>query len=311
MHLLLGAETDSCCRAVGAALESRGHTARIIADPFVSASRLSWRLDNGDSVSRLLLEEAEPFSDEDIEGALVRCVGWVEPEGWQPEDHAYMHAETNAALIGWLWSLPCPVVNRYPASIWYRGQSSLQMFQPLLWRCGLPTLESMVTNVESEARAFGKRLATGVVYAPLTTSERYLIAGESDWNGLAAMQQCAPVCLTQPHGATELACVVGDRVVWASAPPIEASRLEFSLIRFAAAAGLSFVEVTLAATLSGLRVIAVEPHPRFDLFGESAQREIVNGLTALLTEPKQNSRAKFARASARVGATSSLTRSGI
>jgi hypothetical protein len=311
MHLLIGAETDSCCRAVGAALESRGHKARIIGDPFVSASHLSWRLDNGDSVSRLVFEEAEGLRDEEIESALVRCAGWVEPEGWQPEDHAYMHAETNAALIGWLWSLPCPVVNRYPASIWYRVQSSLQLFQPLLWRCGLPTLESMVTNVESEARAFGKRLATGVVYAPLTANERYLIASESDWNGLAAMQRCAPVCISQPHGETELACVVGDRVVWASAPPIEASKLEPSLIRFAAAIGLSFVEIAMAATLSGLRVIAVEPQPRFDLFGESAQQEIVNGLTFLLTEGKQNGRAKFARASARVSATSSSTRSGI
>src|SRR6185369_12459860 len=111
---------------------------------------------------------------------------------------------------------------------------------------------------------------------------------ESDWKGLAAMQRCAPVCLTQPHGRTALACVVGKRVIWNGAPPIEASKLEPGLIGFAAAAGLSFTEVVLAAGAAGLRVVAVEPHPRFELFEEPAQQEIVSALADLLTPGKRD-----------------------
>jgi hypothetical protein len=253
----------------------------------VHPSRLAWRLDNERSASRLVWGEGSPVLDEHIAGVLVRSSGWIDPAGWQPDDLAYMQAETQAALLGWLWSLACPVVNRYSAAIWFRFQASLLFWQPLLRRCGLPTLETLVTNVEEEARTFGQRFAqegvAGAVYGPLTSDARYLVAGEEDWSGLAAMQRYAPACLTYPHGAAQLVCVVGEWVVWEGEPSSEAALLEPALRRFARAAGLAFVELALAPASNGLCTISVEPHPHVERFGDAARQQIVEGIVQLHT----------------------------
>jgi len=152
---------------------------------------------------------------------------------------------------------------------------------------GLPTLGMLVTNVEQEARAFGQRLAmkgvSGAVYGPLTSDARYLVSGDDDWSGLAAMQRYAPVCLASPYGAAQLVCVVGEQVVWEGEPSPDAILLEPALRRFAAAAGLAFVELALASTSEGMCVTNVEPRPRFERFGDGAQQQIVEGLAHLLT----------------------------
>jgi hypothetical protein len=225
--------------------------------------------------------------DDHITGVLVRSAGWIDPTGWQPDDLAYMLAETQAALLAWLWSLACPVVNRYPSAIWYQPQLPLLSWQRLLRCCGLPTLETLVTNVEQEARAFGRRLAlkgvAGAVYGPLTGNVRYLVTSDQDWSGLAAMQRYAPVCLASPSGAVQLVCVVGEQVVWEGEPSPEVAHFEPALRRFAVAAGLAFVELAFAPTSEGMCVVVVEPHPHFDRFGDAARQQIVEGLVQLLT----------------------------
>jgi hypothetical protein len=125
----------------------------------------------------------------------------------------------------------------------------------------------------------------GVVYGPLTSDSRYLVTSDEDWSGLAALQRCAPVCLAYPHSAAQFVCVVGEQVVWEGEAPQEADRLEPALRRFATAAGLTFVELAFAHTAEGICVIAVEPYPRFERFGEAAQQQIVDGIVGLLTAP--------------------------
>ena len=294
MHLLLGDPQDPCCLSVRAVLEARNHPTRIISNPLVHPLRFSWRLNNGQSASQLVWDDEPPVLDEHITGVLVRSTGWIDPIGWQPDDLAYMQAETQAALLAWLWSLPCPVVNRYPSAIWYRPQVPLLSWQRLLRRCGLPTLETMVTNVEQEARAFGRRIAregvAGAVYGPLTSDVRYLVTGDEDWSGLAAMQRCAPVCLTYPHGAAQFVCVVGEQVIWEGEPSPETTLLEPALRCFATAAGLAFVELAFAPTPKGICVIAVEPHLDFVHFGDAARQQIVEGIVQLLTAEVSYSR---------------------
>jgi hypothetical protein len=287
VHLLLGDPQDPCCLSVRAALEARNYPTRITANPLAHPSRLAWWLDNERSTSQLVWGEESPVLDEHISGVLVRSTGWIDPTGWQPDDLTYVRAETQAALLAWLWSLACPVVNRYSSAIWYRFQAPLLSWQPLLRRCGLPTSETLVTNVEEEARAFGQRLAqegvAGTVYGPLTSDARYLVTGDEDWNGLAAMQGYAPVCLTYPHGATRSVCVVGERVIWEGEPSSEMTPLEPALRRFARTAGLAFVELALAPTSNGVCTIAVEPYPRFERFGDAARQQIVEEIVQLLT----------------------------
>jgi hypothetical protein len=178
-------------------------------------------------------------------------------------------------------------VNRFPSAIWYLPQIPLLMWQRLLRRCGLPTLETVVTNVEHEARSFDHRLAlqgvAGAVYGPLTSDVRYLVTGDDDWRGLAAMQRYAPVSLAFPHGAPQFVCVVGEQVVWEGEPPPEMSTLEPALRSFATAAGLAFMELAFASTAEGICVIDVEPYPHFEHFGGAAQQQIVEGIVHLLT----------------------------
>jgi hypothetical protein len=187
-----------------------------------------------------------------------------------------------------LWSLPCPVVNRYPAAIWYQPRPPLLLWHSLLRRSGLPTLETVITNVPEEARALRARLVdagvAGVVYEPLTSTARYMVASEEEWNRLEVMQGCAPACLPYPYGDAQTLCVVGDQVQWQGHPSLEAIRLEPALRRFAAATGLAFVELALAPASSGICVIAVEPFPRADHFDEATRQRIVEALARVLTE---------------------------
>jgi hypothetical protein len=268
-------------------LEARNYSTRIIANPLVQPSRFAWWLNNDRSASRLILDDETLVADDQITGVLVRSWGWIDPIGWQPNDLAYMQAEVQAALLAWLWSLSCPVVNRYPPAIWYRPNVPLLSWYPLLRSCGLPVLETLVTNVEQEARTFGQESAperkAGVVYGPLSSNVHYLVTSDEDWNGLAAMQRYTPVSLAYPHGAAQFVCVVGEQVVWEGEPSSEVFNLEQALCRFATVAGLTFVEIALAPTSSGMGVIAVEPHPRLEHFGAAVQKDIVERIVQLLT----------------------------
>ncbi len=289
MHLVLGNLHDPLCLAVCDALKALNFPARILANPMVYPARFEWHLDNAQSASQLVCDDGPPITSDHIAGVFVRHTGWLDPAGWEPGDLAYMQSETQAALLAWLWSLPCPVVNRSPAAIWYRPQASVLLWRPLLRRAGLPTMETLVTNVESEARIFARRLADqgipGAVYGPLTSDVRYLVSREEDWSGLAALQRVAPVCLAEPHGEVQSVCVVGERVVWQDDRAPDAAQWEPHLRRFAAAAGLKFVEVTLSSASAGMCVVAVEPNPRYDLFAVPAQKKIVEGIVHLLTSP--------------------------
>jgi len=119
VYLLLGDLQDSCCLRVRNELEARNCPVRIVSNPLVDPWRFAWQLDNEESVSQLGWGEEPAVSHDRISGVLVRTSGWIDPVDWEPEDLAYMQAETMAALLAWLWSLPCPVVNRYPSSVWY------------------------------------------------------------------------------------------------------------------------------------------------------------------------------------------------
>ena len=283
MHLLLGHSEDSCCAGVFARLEARGLPARIVAAPLMPPAQLTWRLDAAGLASSLYPDAP----DSEISGVLVRDTGWLEPVGWDAADHAYMQAELRAVTLAWLAGLACPVINRPDAALWYRAGAPLLAWRALLRDSGLPLPEVVVTNDPAEARAFRRRLerdgVAGAVYAPLTAPAGYLLADDKSWERLAALQARTPVCLTEPHGAVTLACIVGDAVIWDRVLPPEAAALEPRLSRFAAAAHLTFVEIALAPVRHGLAVVLVDTVPRLEHFALSARACILDALVALLT----------------------------
>ncbi len=286
MHLILGDNEDRCCRRVSALLAERDHQSLFVPNPVAYPIEFDWSLDNTTSASRLVLPGQPPIVDRDIEGVLVRRPGLIDPRGWEQRDLAYVHAETQAAILGWIWSLACPVVNRYPAAIWYRERAPLLAWQELLRNAGLPTLDTLITNVDHEARAFGQALARkgvdAAIYGQLTSDKRYLLSTDREWQGVASMQSLAPVCLAPPHGPSQRVCVVGRTAIW-DGPSAARASLGPALVRFAKAASLSFVELVLADTSEGVAVIAVDPHPSLDAYGPSASDRIVEALVELLT----------------------------
>ncbi|HEY7026806.1 MAG TPA: hypothetical protein VH438_04325 [Gemmatimonadales bacterium] len=286
VYLLVGDPQDPWCLAVRSALEAGHNETRTIRNPFADPAFFSWRLDNEQSTSRLSWAGEEPLAGDRFSGVFVRGPAWIDATEWQPDDLAYMLAETQAALVAWLWSLDCPVVNRYPAAIWYQPRAPLLLWHPLLRHCGLPTLETVITNMPQETRALKRRLAdagvAGVVYEPLTSPARYLVTSDDEWGRLEVMQGYAPACFPYPYGDVHCLCVVGDHVVWQDYPGVEAARLEPALIRFSAATGLAFVELTLAPGSSGLCVVGVEPFPRYDHFDDVTQQRIAGRLAQML-----------------------------
>src|SRR5262245_49331538 len=132
MYLLIGSELDPCCQMVGAALVERGCQYQTINSPFTGSISLGWDFDNDRSISHLTLNDGSLITDAEIDGVLVRHTVWMDPAGWQSDDLTYMYTETQAAVLGWLWSLTCPVVGRLESSVWYRPQAPLASWQPLL-----------------------------------------------------------------------------------------------------------------------------------------------------------------------------------
>lgn len=289
MFLLLGGPGDTCCRLVCDGLEARGAAARLVANPLAEPTRFSWWLDTGKPRSSLMLDKCMSVPNEELAGVLVLGPALVDPAGWRPSDFLYAQVETQAALLAWLWSLECPVVNRYPPHIWYRPRAPLVSWRRLLESCGLSIPPTLITNVEDDARSFGREHATGgleaVIYGPLTSDVRYLVTSADDWKGLSALQQVTPVCLSLPHGEPQHVCVVGGTVIWDGTPSSAMAGLEPSLSTFAAAVGLEFLELSLAPVSGEVCVIAVETHPLLDAFTPEAQDRIVEQLVELFLRP--------------------------
>ena len=284
MYLLLGHSEDPCCAGVFARLEARGLPVRVIAVPLAPPAQLTWRLDAFGLTSSLYPDTP----DSAIAGVLVRDTGWLDPAGWEAADYAYMQAELRAVTLAWLAGLACPVVNRPDAALWYRAGAPLLRWRALLRQSGLLLPEVVITSDQAEARAFRQRLAaggaSGAVYTPLTDAAGFLLADDEDWERVATLQERAPVCLVEPHGAVALACIVGNAVIWDRALPPQALALEPALCHFAAAARLGFVEMALARVRRGLAVVLVDPVPRLEHFGWPARDRILDALVALLAQ---------------------------
>jgi hypothetical protein len=282
MHLVLGNRADLCCNGVLARMDALGFRARLVDAPLAPPSQLIWRLnESGVSSSYILPDFAD---DEEIESVLVREFGGVDPDGWDSGDYAYMQAELHATLLAWLEGLPCPVVNRCPAALFYRRMTPLLAWRPLLRQCELESLDTIITNDLCEARDFARVVgAGGVVLTPLTGEGGYLVVSESDWQGVAAVQQLAPVCLTEPYDGAQSACIVGDSVIWGGDARIETARLNERLVRFATAAGAEFLEVAVAVVRGRPAIVKVAVSPQLEHFSLDARELILDVLFAQVT----------------------------
>jgi len=150
MYLFLGEPDDALSRDLRNALEQRGRRVRALSHPFSESTRFSWQLDSNRSSSVLALLDGTYLTDSNISGILLGRTKAAEATSGRSNDSNYIKAEIEAAILGWIWSLPCPVINRLPAWLWYYQNPPFQFWNRLLRMNGL--MELNYDGQESEAR---------------------------------------------------------------------------------------------------------------------------------------------------------------
>jgi hypothetical protein len=282
MYLLLGGQKDEFLTALLEIIRRAGSEAEIAAGPFAQSTQLTWVFDSLRSGVRLILPDGRRVNSDDIEGVVVRRSGGVERSGWNAEDYSFIEAEHQAALIGWLWSLPCPVINRLPAAVWFHRRLPVSFWKPALNLSGLSPIDCMISNVDQDLRAFGQE-NRGTVYTPLTGDDHYLLEEDISWGQLADLQRYFPVHITAAYTEQHFACVVGQEVIWDTGEQPVLRDVEPALAQFAIVAGLSIFEIGVSQTTHGLRVTAVDPEPRLAGYCAESRERIIDGLAGLLS----------------------------
>ena len=233
-----------------------------------------------------------------LPGAHIESVFFAHCRGfdvadWNEQDLPYAYAEAQAALLGWLWSLRCPVINRLPARLWYGNPMPLAAWQPLLRQAGFTAGPMTISNVAPALRRFADP-GSGAVYTPLASSqcylvasdsECYLVASDSEWQGIEKLTTLVPVCLSKPHPQPVHVCAVGSRSFWNTVPPADAGALERSVARLRNLLKLDWLSVALARFDDSWHVAGVEVLPQLCAFDATMRAEIVGVLVDRLTSP--------------------------
>ena len=295
MYLIIGRALDPCCIQVDGALRAAGHNTRLLEGLFCDRYRFRWKFAGERSqVSNSRISEAgdHGVASEKIEGVFVRETVPSLEQNWNERDQQYVVAEMQAALLGWLWSLPGTVINRPPAWLFYRPRPSFLFWVPLLQRSGLRTPQTVISNDKEQLKTWRSKHEDGSIFSPLTGNTSFRLRTEGEWKGIFGVARHTPVLLQEAHGETQLACVVGNRVLWDGAPPTSASLLEPKLRRFAQSAGVNLVQVAVSDRVgtertdtTGCGVVSVEPQVQFARFSPSAQQLIAEAVARLMTEP--------------------------
>ena len=279
MFLLLGAPDDPCLVAVTGALAARSREALIIRHPFMDQTRVAWSFDSGRSNTSLTID-GEAISLDGVFAARHAAQPVAPAEQWSQADLLYNQAEAEAALLGWLWGLPCPVIDRLPAWLWYRTRRPVLAWATLLEQFGLPPLDSIISGDAAALAQFIQRHGGGALES-LAGGARQLV-DESEAAQISATAQMAPVRLTTLHQGAWRACLVGSHLVWDDGTPRQTRDLAPKLRSFAASTGLSFLEFIVTSGDTP-RIVDIDVRPKFELFGRDAQGAIADGLADALT----------------------------
>ena len=135
LHLLLSNQSDILCHDLRRALQGSG--ACLIEDFFGGSAKVALRVGSGRSSSLSRLANGTTISDREILGVIVRKPSFEVRDGWSTGDAKYLYAEKEAALLGWIWSLCCPVINLYTPELWFGPCDSLAYWSGRLEQVGL------------------------------------------------------------------------------------------------------------------------------------------------------------------------------
>lgn len=129
MVLLINCAGDPLCVDLLKGLTERGHSGRAVEDLYRSPAKISWWFDTERSSTSCSQEAAGADSVVEISAVFVRKRPFVQNQGWTLDEATYVHAEKEAALLGWISGLPCPVINRYTPELWFGPAESLEFWR--------------------------------------------------------------------------------------------------------------------------------------------------------------------------------------
>jgi hypothetical protein len=283
MYLLIGTPFDACIERVHRRLQATGEEVLVTPEPLAGEAQACWDLTTAHSLSHLRLGQ-HSLSQEDLRGVLVRGSGMpLQPADWDPKDYAYMQAEAQSALLAWLKSLPCPVVNPARAETFYR-ERTLPEQRVWLARAGFPAAPILLTNSPAEARRFARRWGGNLSYVPLTSATRYPIDTPAQWAELERLMTRFPLGLMEPEGPSLYLAWAGDRLLWSQEPKLgrATERLEQAARRLAGSLGVQLVQIEIQLRDGQARAFGFSLYPEFALYGEAEQEELAEGIVAAL-----------------------------
>ncbi|MBI5812255.1 MAG: hypothetical protein HZB27_06610 [Meiothermus silvanus] len=297
MYLLIGTPFDACIERVHRRLQAAGEEVLVTPEPLAGEAQVRWDLTTAYSLSHLRLGQ-HSLSQGDLCGVLVRGSGVpLQATDWDPKDYAYMQAEAQSALLAWLKSLPCPVVNPARAETFYR-ERTLPEQRVWLARAGFPTAPVLVTNSPAEARGFARRWGGNLSYVPLTSTTRYPIDTPAQWAELERLMTRFPLALMEPEGPSFYLSLAADRLLWSEGPdsrveptPKQKERLGDATRRLAGLLGVQMLQVEIQLSdghppgyrrENTPRAFGFSLYPEFALYGEAEQEELAQGVVAAL-----------------------------
>jgi len=141
LFLVLGHHEDLLCQGVHRGLLDRGFKARIITDIFGDAAKSVLRLSATETSLHLESCDDLRLTIQDICGVFVTGT----PQSLQTRfgaSNGNYSAEKSAAFLGWIWSLSCPVINRYCPEFWFECPESIEFWRGRLEPFGLESIGS-------------------------------------------------------------------------------------------------------------------------------------------------------------------------
>lgn len=283
MYLLVGPDHDAVCRTVGQSLSAMALPWRRL-DTLFAETALSIDLDGPAARCTLRFDDGLTLTEADLSGVLIRTASGIDADGWNADDFAYASVEARSALIAWIWSLPCPVVNRFRPELWHRGTTSALAWRREVFAAGLSIKPHTVRCGHSIDASRG--MPPESLMTPMTGFTPYEVLDRSDWERVSRLAATMPVTLAPRHDGGATACVACGEVIWATAPPERMRACEPGLARLATATGLDFMEVSLVPLGRRACVDTVNPWGALGVFEGTQQREIGVRLARALAAPR-------------------------
>lgn len=286
--MILGRDDDLCCRLVRERLATLDAEVLYLAeDQLFPGLRFTWELRDGHSSGSAGLA-AQAAALQDVDGVLARFSGIpVSPEEFHSTNGSYLCSEWHALMRGYLQALPCPVINRPPPALWYKGSLTVPELLALAPSLRFRVPRTAVTTRFEDARDFVRSCGNRVRYSPLTMPSNYILDDEEDLGKAEKLSRYLPLYLSEviDGDAVEAYAVGGNIALEFAETRVETEAGEASehCRELAACLGLGFCQFHLVRTAAEeWYCLGVDCMPHLFECSEGVRDAVVGHLVAAL-----------------------------